>query len=92
MLDELESSPPFAYCKQLYTYGNHGSPLEDLNLTAFEVKVANQLCSIRWANHNVRYELDQHHNEVEGIAIASLVQQDRYSKDYISTALGQKTH
>ncbi|ORZ08209.1 hypothetical protein BCR42DRAFT_396966 [Absidia repens] len=73
MWQTRESSPPFGYCKQIFDYGNRGSPFEALNLTAFEAEVANQLCSIRWANHNVNYQLDQHHHELQLVTIASLV-------------------
>ncbi|ORZ11556.1 hypothetical protein BCR42DRAFT_421329, partial [Absidia repens] len=48
-------------------------PFQDLNLTAFEAKVADQLCSIEWANQDVRFQLDHQHNQLKGITIASLV-------------------
>ncbi|ORZ08213.1 hypothetical protein BCR42DRAFT_425467 [Absidia repens] len=48
-------------------------PFQDLNLTAFEAKVADQLCSIESANRDVRYQLDHYHHQLKGITIASLV-------------------
>ncbi|ORZ08217.1 hypothetical protein BCR42DRAFT_425471, partial [Absidia repens] len=43
------------------------------NLTKFEVTVAEQLCSIKRASGAVSVEMDRYHNDIQGIAIASLV-------------------
>ncbi|CAO3588420.1 unnamed protein product [Absidia cylindrospora] len=61
---------PYPYDKQPRSYCY---PFKNLNLTEFEVKVADNLCSIEWANQDVRYQLDHYHNQLQGITIASLV-------------------
>ncbi|ORZ08210.1 hypothetical protein BCR42DRAFT_425461 [Absidia repens] len=71
MSDAIHCSPFPVYREEPRTYCY---PFQDLkNLTEFEVTVANQFCSIKWASEAVSVKMDRYHNNVQGIAIASLV-------------------